>query len=478
MGGNATSRSIKVGGTVVDHLSVESSRKRVCFCNWCTRVCDCVNYLRKSLRNWWTRQALYIWWVNRSYKKALKNYNVSHVLEKTAGQDNIIGQGLLSKIRRYRITVKDAGEEVPSGVRLTNDGKENLPASRHYAPVFRVQEIAYKTIDGSNPAHEYGGGVNIEENTAKRVAEESLRRERKALAALDHPNIIKPVIIEGNSWQAETMTVIAIRSLSEAEKQELATAVKESGDIREGDQIDFEVVESVKTRPAGIPLSLAKTTLKQKIMTGSLTDKEKDNVVRAMIGAISCAHQRGYAHLDINPNNILQQDDVWLLADWGAAHHYSEMYKGDMAFMPVYSSDGDDYFFGTRSYLSPQMHARLSLMKMRPDKAAVILKAIKARSRQYRLFQTDARAADAYSLGIVLFELLTRENITPERLINIPLRSIESVFQQNVDKLLQEHEKSLGKYHEIVSLLLKSKCSDRISVIEADSMLCRVPIAQ
>ncbi|WP_211830158.1 protein kinase domain-containing protein [Kistimonas asteriae] len=490
----AASQNVELNSVSVDHLSTESPEEESCFCCWCVKICECINYLRKSLHEWWIKQALYIWWVDRSYKKTLKAYNVSHVLEKTAGEDNTLGQGNFGKVERYKMTTEDTSKaKVKKPVYSTNDNENEEPVSHYYAPKLHQQEIAYKTVDGSKAL----AGVFKEVMGKSGVSEEAKyfhSQEKKALATLDHPNIIKPVIVEGDTWQAKKMAVIAVQSLSEEEKQDLAlsdeekkalaAAIAESKGIPNDGNIDvnidfeFEYVESVKTKPSGIPLPLADSTLKDKMTAGGLSTKEKDNVARAMIRAVAYTHQRGYVHLDINPNNILKKNNDWLLSDWGCAHHYSEMYEGSMDFIPVYVNNGPRLFFGTPNYFSPQMHARLSLNTLSAYQIPSATEAIKTGNRQYPHFETDARAVDAYSLGIVLFELLTGVNPTPSDIKDKPLHKIGDIFQQNVNRLLREHKESLGGYYDIVASLLQSKCRDRMTVPTAESRLSQVPIPQ
>ena len=480
------SQTIDLKSIPVSNSSTEFSEEESCFCCWSVKICDAINCLKdgmnslkKALHDWWIKQYLYIWWVDRSYTKTLNDYNVSHVLEKTAGEDNTLGQGNFGKIERYGIT---EGATVPKVVALDNDAEEDEdPVDNYDTPARHSHDIAYKTADGSqaldNDFNKVMGKSGIKEE-----AKYLHNQEKKALAALDHTNIIKPVTIEGDDWQAKKMVVIGVKSFSDQEKKDLAavrvekeyTPKKDKGEK----EIDFDFVEKpIITKPAGIPLPLADSTLRAEIETG-LSAKEKDNVVRSMVGAVAYMHQHGYVHLDINPNNILKKDDVWLLCDFGCAHHYSEMYEGTMDFMPMYIKKGPRLFYGTSNYLSPQMHARLSLNAIDVYQIPAVTEAIKTGNGNYPHFETDARAADAYSLGIVLFELLTGVNPTPHNLNGKPLHKIEEIFQQNVTRLLQNHKESLGGYYDIVKSLLQSKCNNRMTVPAAESGLSQVSVPQ
>ena len=68
----------------------------------------------------------------------------------------------------------------------------------------------------NNPLNEALGKKGV-----KKEAKYLHDQEKKALAALDHPNIIKPVNPNGYACDAEKMTVFEVRNFSAEEKQAL-----------------------------------------------------------------------------------------------------------------------------------------------------------------------------------------------------------------------------------------------------------------
>ena len=446
----------------------------------CSRFGRGLDFLTTTVRRFvheaWEKQLTYR--VVRSYKKTLRDYNVSHVMEKTAGEDNLIRCNAFDRLERYRITVEDPGAPwVKLFLYSTNNNENEETVHDYHVPALREREIAYKLVDGSVAAEsEMAASVSPHEQQAQLMCQ--YEREKKILSALDHPNIIKPVIInetgkigEDGSWQARKRVVIETRPLSVTERCELAATITEhDGEGHEID-FDFEVVESFEEGPAGIPLPLAETTLLNAINAGLLSGREKYSIARAMVDAVAYAHRRGCVHFNIKPANIVKIDDSWVLTGWTLAHHYRDMLGGSLDFMPAYNKQG--YFlFGSDNYQAPQICVRKNFCT-RDAAVEREIQAMKTGNGQAPFCETDAREADAYSLGIVLFELLTVANPTPSarKLQNTAPRHIEKVFQENTDQYLQEYKENLGEYHEVVSLLLQSKCSDRISVATAAAML-------
>jgi len=110
---------------------------------------------------------------------------------------------------------------------------------------------------------------------------------------------------------------------------------------------------------------------------GSVSEEKAVNIVRSVALALDHAHQKGFIHRDIKPANILiAQDGTPKIADFGIS----------------ISADEESNSLGTLAYMSPE---------------------------QLKGEQVDLRA-DTYSLGVVLFQLVTgqlpRTETTPSQL--------------------------------------------------------------
>ncbi len=111
-------------------------------------------------------------------------------------------------------------------------------------------------------------------------------------------------------------------------------------------------------------------TLKQRLMKkGPLPLNEILSVITAVGSALSYAHSKGVLHRDVKPSNIVLDDDVPYLTDFGLAR-IAEAGESTMS---------ADMVLGTPHYISPEQ----------------------ASGRK----DIDGRA-DIYSLGVVLYELL------------------------------------------------------------------------
>ncbi len=114
--------------------------------------------------------------------------------------------------------------------------------------------------------------------------------------------------------------------------------------------------------------------LTQKLTTGGVPCREAAELCLQMAEALAHAHAQNIVHRDLKPANILvdQQDRVFI-TDFGLAKH-------SLADVTV---TADGHILGTPAYMAPEQ-------------------------AQGRISETDHRA-DIYSLGVILFELLTGE---------------------------------------------------------------------
>jgi hypothetical protein len=152
---------------------------------------------------------------------------------------------------------------------------------------------------------------------------ERFEREAKAIASLNHPNIL-PVYDAGQQGE---YSFIAMRYIEGAH------------------------------------------TLKE-VMAGSLSLAEVTDLIGQIAAALDYAHRRGVIHRDVKPSNVLMDGDWALLTDFGLAKMTEASVK----------LTGTGVGIGTPAYMSPEQGQGLPV---------------------------DQRT-DIYSLGIILFEMLTR----------------------------------------------------------------------
>ena len=437
-------------GSVPRPEQVEDKRENAttgcCFGRWIVAVYEFCKSIKQKYNNWQARKT-----GNplsaEPYKQLLRDYNISDVFVAVSGENNKLGQGGLSTIERYQVT-----------------GEDNQP-----------HEIAYKSPDISGalnvPAYAMSGDKFLDV-----VAQKRMNQEKMVIGKLSHPNIISPVFLDEKNEFAATKTVFKARTLSEEEKNSLKEGIA-SGDDKPGFDFDFEVIESVTTGPGGILLPVADKSLRAHLSEDPLTAVQKDCVIRELTAAIRHMHENGCVHLDIKPESILRKGDKWLLCGFGIARHFSQLYRASQDSMPLMIKTGSsgEILFGTPGYISPQMYARRLLQRSNLDVQELYGPDIFA-GKDVPPFTTDARHTDAYSLGIVLFEILTGANPTPDdgSLDNRDFAEIPVFFQQHVDRLLDEHREAIGNYYDVVAGLLKSDCSHRMTVAEAEEHLAQI----
>lgn len=115
-------------------------------------------------------------------------------------------------------------------------------------------------------------------------------------------------------------------------------------------------------------------TLKQLLNKTTMNVSDILRVIEQMATALSYAHKEGYVHRDVKPENILlREDGTCVLADFGIA----KLQGTDSALTQM------GYKTGTPNYMSPEQ---------------VMSEVIDTRS-------------DIYSLGVVLYEMLTGEQL-------------------------------------------------------------------
>jgi formylglycine-generating enzyme required for sulfatase activity/tRNA A-37 threonylcarbamoyl transferase component Bud32 len=157
---------------------------------------------------------------------------------------------------------------------------------------------------------------------------------------------------------------------------------------------------------------LANGSLQDRIRRGPLPAQESLTIIRQVASALQYAHDKGYIHSDIKPENILfRKDGIPVLVDFGIARAMGEASKLAMTSVLI----------GTPYYMSPE---------------------------QGRGQEVDARS-DLYSLGIVLYEMLTgKVPYEAENTVGIVIKHIQepvTVFSGNLSSYQPLFEKLLAK---------------------------------
>jgi predicted Ser/Thr protein kinase len=145
--------------------------------------------------------------------------------------------------------------------------------------------------------------------------------------------------------------------------------------------------------------------LRQLLNGKRLTAKEALSIVPPVCDALQCAHEHGIVHRDIKPENLLiDKSGVVKIADFGIAKIVGTLAGADAAAQPPV--DGQLTFpIGTPDYAAPEQAEGVA----------------------------DHRA-DIYSLGVVLYEMLTGERPTarleaPSKRVQVDIRIDEVVLR-------------------------------------------------
>ena len=146
---------------------------------------------------------------------------------------------------------------------------------------------------------------------------------------------------------------------------------------------------------------------------GKFDERTVRPIFHQVCQAVKACHDKGIAHLDIKPENILQSySGEFYLADFGGAKRISELFTTDCIFT------------GTLAYSAPEIRKSFSSL-------------------------VCPFAADVWSLGIVLFCLLTGswpftdiENLTPETPIELARADLSPLTESLLKTILQTNAKS------------------------------------
>ncbi|HEV7553986.1 MAG TPA: serine/threonine-protein kinase [Kofleriaceae bacterium] len=140
-------------------------------------------------------------------------------------------------------------------------------------------------------------------------------------------------------------------------------------------------------QPVFVMKQLAGTTLADVLVADS---RSRRQLLRAFVDvclAIEFAHTRGVVHRDLKPSNVMLGDfgEVYVL-DWGVAKIVSDSERPSFTDIEAIDGDTNGKLLGTPGYMAPE--------QIRGDG------------------EIDGRA-DIYTLGCMLFEILTRKPLHP-----------------------------------------------------------------
>jgi eukaryotic-like serine/threonine-protein kinase len=175
-------------------------------------------------------------------------------------------------------------------------------------------------------------------------------------------------------------------------------------------------------------------TLRQRMTTRQMKIGEVLDVATQVASALSAAHQTGIAHRDIKPENImLRQDGLVKVVDFGLAK-LTEQKSGDFeAATLVNTTQGT--VMGTAHYMSPE---------------------------QARGLKVDARS-DIFSLGVVLYEMLTgRVPFTGQTMTDV----LASILMLEPASLNQSAPETPDELQRIVHNSLRKNKEERYQAIK------------
>ncbi len=159
------------------------------------------------------------------------------------------------------------------------------------------------------------------------------KREAKAIAALNHPNIV------------------TVHSVEEA------------------DGVHFITMELVQGK-----------TLTELIPKKGLPLNQYFELAIPLADAVSVAHQKGIIHLDLKPDNLMQDEERRLkILDFGLAKWRQEIREAGLSELPTQAATGEGRIVGTVAYISPEQAEG----------------------------KTVDHRSDIFSIGIILYEMAT-----------------------------------------------------------------------
>jgi serine/threonine-protein kinase len=174
-------------------------------------------------------------------------------------------------------------------------------------------------------------------------------------------------------------------------------------------------------------------TVRRKLLEAPISVDEAIDITLQAASALSAAHNAGVVHRDIKPENIMLRPDGYVkVLDFGLAKltdRYAVASDNDAPTVPAFNTQSS-HLIGTVNYLSPEQARRQSV---------------------------DERT-DIWSLGVVLYEMITRRMpFTGET----PSHAIVAILGQEPEPLTRHLDKVPAQLHRIVNRVLQKDRNQR-----------------
>ncbi len=197
--------------------------------------------------------------------------------------------------------------------------------------------------------------------------------------------------------------------------------------------------------------------LRQLLKTKRLTPKEALSIVPPICEALQCAHDHGIVHRDIKPENLLiDKAGIVKIADFGIAKIVARLSRVETP-----EADG------------PALESQATLTLGTPDYAA---------PEQRDASATTDHRADIYSLGVVLYEMLTGERPTdkieaPSRRVQMDVR-IDEIVLRALETKPELRYQTVAEMRTMVETIVSQPGSSRREEAQIESPAASASVAQ
>lgn len=225
----------------------------------------------------------------------------------------------------------------------------------------------------------------------------------------------------GEVWKAEHVELGVVRAVKIPRSRDIAARLKEEGRIvaklealRHSNIIQIYDLNTSGGIPYVVYEYVEGEDLATRLCLGPMSVEEVIDLAVQLLSGLAAAHEQGIIHRDIKPSNILiARDDTVKIADFGL---------GQIAESQALAL--------SRASISGGPFARLSPSQVLAPQSEIgdVVGTLAYMAPEQRRGDEVTAAADMYSLGVVLYEALTRE--LPEGAFERPSELVTSVSPQ------------------------------------------------